>query len=471
VADGLLALHASLAGDIAGRVAAHYAASDRPWLALEHALAAAEQAARVVAYDEAIAWCQQALDIVEAHPAAVPPGFRTRLHLQRRTLWYYRGDLNRSLAADRAALAAALQERDRTAELEALWHLAHDETQVVAGGQSGTQEQAIRLARDLDDPAALARSLARLGSDTGFLASPEQRERALGYLEEAVALARQVGDPALLHHVLTELWGVGRLPQARAALEEALTLVRELGDRREEVGTLAKLADVLVRQGDFRAAVIHAQDGLALTDQVDSPPYGAWNRRALGQALVALGQVAEGLGHLESATRTFEAHAWRAMLVGTLLRLGLALQQAENWHRAAETLERVLALSQETHEPYEAAYALAALGRIRLAQGETALGRQALEKAAELVPLVGLPWHRSGTLIQMAAGRLQLDEPHTALALTDEVIRLAQAENLCEVEAQGLWLHGQALRVLDRPGEAEAALAQAKTLGYPWLQM
>ncbi len=102
------------------------------------------------------------------------------------------------------------------------------------------------------------------------------------------------------------------------------------------------------------------------------------------------------------------------------------------------------------------------------------LGRQALEKAAELVPLVGLPWHRGGTLIQMAASRLLLNEPHAALALTDEVIRLAQAENLCEVEARGLWLHGQALLVLDRPGEAEAALArglaQAKAIGYIWLQ-
>jgi hypothetical protein len=30
-------------------VASHYAASDRPWLALEHTLLAADQAARVVA--------------------------------------------------------------------------------------------------------------------------------------------------------------------------------------------------------------------------------------------------------------------------------------------------------------------------------------------------------------------------------------------------------------------------------------
>ena len=291
LAETLLALDAA-----AGTVATHYAAGDRPWLALEHALDAAEGAAHVTAYDEALAWCQQAMSIAEAHPQAVPPGFRTRLHLQWRTLWYYRGDLERTLAADRAALAAARREGDPAAELQALWHLAHDETQVAAGGPSGLQAEALALAHDLGDPAALARSLARQGSDSGFLATPAERESALQTLDQAVSLARQVGDPALLHHVLCELWGVGRLPQARAALEEALALVRRLGDRREEVGTLAKLADLLARQGDFPAAMEYACQGLALAEQVDSPAYGAWNRRALGQALAALGQTGRGRG-------------------------------------------------------------------------------------------------------------------------------------------------------------------------------
>jgi DNA-binding SARP family transcriptional activator len=488
VADALLALHTGPVEEIAGRVASHYAASDQPWRALEYALVAAEQAARLVAYDEAIAWCQQALDIAETNPMAVPPGFRTRLHLQWRTLWYYRGDLERTLAADRAALAAARREKDVAAELQALWHLAHDETQVAAAGRGDprgcpwAQEQALTLARDLGDPAALARSLARLGSDTGFLATPQEREQALGYLEEATALARQVGDPDLLHHVLTEVWGVGRLPRARAALEEALALVRELGDRREEVGTLAKLADLVARQGDFPAAVAFARQGMALADQVDSPPYGAWNQRALGQALVALGQVTEGLGHLEEAARTFEAHAWQAMLAGTLLRLGLALSVAEGpalqttgaWKRATEALERVLTLSQETGEPYEAAYARATLGRMRLTQGDTAAGCQALAAAAKLTACIGLPWHRGGTLTQLAAGRLLLGEAKAGLAAADEAIHLAEAEDLREVQAWGLWQRGLALLALDRADEAEAALAQglaqAEAIGHVWLQ-
>jgi tetratricopeptide (TPR) repeat protein len=428
----------------AGTMATHYAAGDRPWLALEPALTAAQQAGYLTAYDEALAWCQQAMDIAEAHPQAVPPGFRTRLHLQWRTLWYYRGDLERTLAADRAALAAARREGDPAAELEALWHLAHDETQVAAGGPFGLQAEALSLARDMGDPAALARSLARHGSDSGFLASPAERVSALATLDQAVSLARQVGDPALLHHVLCELWGVGRLPQARVALKEALTLIRRLGDRREEVGTLAKLADLLARQGDFSAAVEYACKGLTLAEQVDSPAYGAWNRRALGQALTALGQTEEGVAHMRSAALTFETLAWRTMQAGSLLRLGLALQRAGDWPGATAALESVLALSRETHEVYEAAYAVAALGELRLSRGETESGRQALAEAAALAPQIGLPWHRGGTLLHIAGGHLQLCQFEAALAAAEEAIHLAEEEDLREVQARGLRLRSQA---------------------------
>ncbi len=435
VAEALVTLDAS-----PDAIATHYAASDRPWLGAEHALRAAEQASRLVAYDEAVAWCMEAHRITEAYPASVPPGFRTRLHLLWRTLWYYRGDLERALAADRAALAAARREGDTTAELQALWHLAHDETQVAAGASAGWQAQALALAENLGDPAALARSLARYGSDRGFLATPAQRESALQTLDQAVSLARQAGDPALLHHVLCELWGVGRLPQARAALEEALLLVRQLGDTQEEVGTLAKLADLLARQGDFEAARDAAAQGWELAQRVDSPAYGAWNRRALGQAWLGLGDPETGLAHLRGAAQTFEALNWQAMLAGTLLRLGAALFRAGQTAEARAVLECVLHLSQATHETYESAYALAILAELQLTTGERQAGNQALEEATALIQHVGLPWHRAQTLLHLAIGRLQLGEIAVAQAHIHTALELAEAEDLRDVRAAALRL-------------------------------
>ncbi len=164
----------------------------------------------------------------------------------------------------------------------------------------------------------------------------------------------------------------------------------------------------------------------------------------MGEALVGLGRTAEGLAHLREAAQTFETLTWRAMLAGTLLRLGLALQAAGDAAGATAALERVLAISRETHEVYESAYALAALGELHLAQGDREAGCRALAEAAALAPRIGLPWHRAGTLLHVAAGRLLLGEVEAALAAADEAIRVAEEEDLREMRAQGLRLRGQA---------------------------
>ena len=162
--------------------------------------------------------------------------------------------------------------------------------------------------------------------------------------------------------------------------------------------------------------------------------------------MAGLGQIDEGLAHLEAAARTFTAHAWRAMLAGTLLRQGLIQQTTGRPERAVATLESVVALSRETRETYEEAYALAVLGEARFALGDLAAGSRALDAAAAALPQVGLPWHRGGILLHLAAGRLQQGEVEAALAAADEALELAGAEDLHEVRVQGLRIQVQALR-------------------------
>lgn len=120
-------------------------------------------------------------------------------------------------------------------------------------------------------------------------------------------------------------------------------------------------------------------------------------------------------------------------------------------------LERVVALSQETHEVYEAAYALAVLGELHLAQGSERSGRQALDEAADLVPQIGLPWHRGGALLHVAAGRLLISQVEGALADLEEAIRLAEEEDLREVRVHGLRLRTQVTN-LTGPGNPSGPL-------------
>jgi tetratricopeptide (TPR) repeat protein len=134
------------------------------------------------------------------------------------------------------------------------------------------------------------------------------------------------------------------------------------------------------------------------------------------------------------------------MLAGTLLRQGTILQTAGRSEQAVAALESVAALSRETREIYEEAYALAVLGEARLALGDSAAGGRDLESAAAALPRVGLPWHRGGILVHLAAGRLLQGEVEAALAAATEAVALAEAEDLREVRAQGLRIREQALK-------------------------
>ena len=136
----------------AGSVATHYAASDRPWLALEPALAAAEQAA---------AWRPTTKRWPGASrrwrsPRPIP---RRRLPASAPACTFSNARSGTIAATWNAAWTPAAPRWTRPAakgiratELLALWHLAHDETQAVAGGLSGLQTRAVTLAHAAGRP-------------------------------------------------------------------------------------------------------------------------------------------------------------------------------------------------------------------------------------------------------------------------------------------------------------------------------
>ena len=93
-------------------------------------------------------------------------------------------------------------------------------------------EQAVAIARDVDDPALLARTLTACGyiADLGHNA-----EVARGYMAEAIGLARAVDDRWRLSQILAQqavgAYVAGDLLETRAAGEEGRDLADAIGDR------------------------------------------------------------------------------------------------------------------------------------------------------------------------------------------------------------------------------------------------
>ena len=92
-------------------------------------------------------------------------------------------------------------------------------------------QQALAIAREVDDPALLTRALTACGA----VASYYDREVARSYFAEAIGLARAIGDRWRLSQILAlQAQGAaiaGDPLAARAAAEEGRDLADAIGDR------------------------------------------------------------------------------------------------------------------------------------------------------------------------------------------------------------------------------------------------
>ncbi|MDT5347547.1 MAG: hypothetical protein QOH91_834 [Mycobacterium sp.] len=155
-------------------------------------------------------------------------------------------------------------------------------------------QRSLAIARELDDPALLARTLATCGRLAAWNA-----ELARPYLSEAEDLARAIGDRRRLSQVLysqalTAIAGSGDLAAALAAGTGGRDLADEIGDQGYSRGcrwclsnAQSVLGDVAGAAAQFRELMTEADAAHALIWQVNS-------RLALCQVLAHRGQPDEG---------------------------------------------------------------------------------------------------------------------------------------------------------------------------------
>ncbi len=115
-------------------------------------------------------------------------------------------------------------------------------------------QEALALAREVDDPALLVRALA----SCGYIASYFDAEPARAYFAEAIGPARELGDPWRLTPILAAqafaLGAAGNPFASRAAAEEGRDLAEAIGDRLNARRCRVYLGRAQLYQGDLAAA-------------------------------------------------------------------------------------------------------------------------------------------------------------------------------------------------------------------------
>jgi predicted ATPase/class 3 adenylate cyclase/DNA-binding CsgD family transcriptional regulator len=131
----------------------------------------------------------------------------------------------------------------------------------------GEAEQALMIARELDDSALLARALTACGSAVVYDADLAGR-----YFDEAVGLARAIGDRWRLNHILSQqaqaAFVAGDANAVWVAAEEGRDLADAIGDRFGSRQCRWRLAGAQLQHGDLTEAIAQLR-GLVAEAEAD----------------------------------------------------------------------------------------------------------------------------------------------------------------------------------------------------------
>jgi class 3 adenylate cyclase len=235
VAEAIEAVHAGRLDDHLPALAHHWARASAPTAdtarAVHYAARAGDRALAQLAHDEAVAYYRQALELLDAAADAPADGRRLELLLSL-------GEAQRRAGEGtfRETFLAAARLADKRGDPDALARAALGNYRGlwswigrVDRERVGALEQALR-AQPLGPSRARAQLLANLAVEVTYAGD----ERRFALSDEALALARDVGDPATLARVLLAralaIWSPDTVRERLDATAELLAVADELGD-------------------------------------------------------------------------------------------------------------------------------------------------------------------------------------------------------------------------------------------------
>jgi DNA-binding CsgD family transcriptional regulator len=163
-------------------------------------------------------------------------------------------------------------------------------------------EEALALARTLDDPELLTVQLLDLG---GSRSNSDHFPEAIELLQEALTLSRSRGDAWGTAAALTLLAvlevGRARRDDAHEMFAQALPLFRDLGDLRSVIVVDACLAHTLGARGETQRALLLLDEALQLSRKLGQEPMIAIAIEEVAQTMVKSGSLEAGARLLGAA--------------------------------------------------------------------------------------------------------------------------------------------------------------------------
>jgi predicted ATPase/class 3 adenylate cyclase/DNA-binding CsgD family transcriptional regulator len=239
---------------------------------------------------------------------------------------------------------------------------------ILAGAAASLDQaqQALAIAREVDDPALLVRAF----TACGYVASFFDAEASRAYLAEAIGLARELGDPWRLTQILAAqafaAGAAGNPLASRVAAEEGRNLADAIGDQFDACRCRTYLGRAQLFQGDLAAAAAQFAAVADVGEAAHDEFLRADSRAMNGWVLAYQGDIAAARAAADVAVEA-------AAEVGGLL-AGLAYWALAAAALAAGDVETALDATEAAGPHMGASPQTAAVGRLYKAQAALAGG-------------------------------------------------------------------------------------------------
>jgi DNA-binding SARP family transcriptional activator/Tfp pilus assembly protein PilF len=467
VAIALEKFYSGQLDEMAVQIAHHFLKAEDYENSLHYFNLAAERAARIYANDEAINHFSLSLDLA----AKISPddGNAAQIYRSRGLAYQTIGEFDLA----RADLENALQIAQASQEKQLEWRTLIDLGKLFASRDYdrtlGYFQQALEMARQMNEPAGMAVSLNRMGN---WLANDEKPIQAVTYHQEALEIFEQIGNTRDIAITL-DLLGIAHLLAGdyNASVkyyDRAIPLFQDLDDR-------PRLISSLIGRGVIVSLVIllamippdpppdagrDFSEATNIAREIGSSPDEAWSSWALGLLHTLRGDFGAALDVVHDGIRIATKIGHREWLVGNLFASGVLYGELLAPNKALDDLERGLSLAEELRSQYWINHLSGAMATAHILQGNLESARHRLDS---VLP-EGTPMDTKGKRYCWAR-RAELafvqGETAQALELIDRLIDTAAGMGPEKV-ITFLWLlKGKTLAAMGNFEDAEAQLLAA----------
>ncbi len=304
-----------------------------------------------------------------------------------------------------------------------------------------------------------------------------QLTEALKTFQQALAIYRKIGDHAgegIILNNIGEVYrqlGIEQFPKALESFQQALDIYKEIGDREGirttllQIENVQKLSEMMrlmeesdrqYHQGNFREALVTAQQSLAITLKLGDRSVEALQLNQIGNIYLGLDRYPQALESYQKALAIHQELGERDRIGLTLTNIGDVYLDLSRYDQALESYQKALTIVRAVGDRKGEGINLRGIGTAysRLSQSKKA--QEYYQQALEIQRQMGDRQGEAATLTSIGSAYTELSQYDQALEFYQQALKIDREVNSRSGEAANLssigavyWYLGQYAKALE----------------------